>query len=86
MNRRRRTFSSGRRSFVPGAAISRYFLTDTFDSLFQSDEQQGVLLGIPASGKSLRFTSCDIFRVADGKIAEHWGMGDIAGVLAQIKG
>jgi predicted SnoaL-like aldol condensation-catalyzing enzyme len=33
----------------------------------------------------LRFTSCDIFRVADGKIAEHWGMGDIAGTLAQLK-
>ena len=31
-------------------------------------------------------TSCDIFRVAGGKIAKHWGMGDIAGVLAQIKG
>jgi predicted SnoaL-like aldol condensation-catalyzing enzyme len=31
-------------------------------------------------------TSCDIFRLADGKIAEHWGMGDVAGVLAQLKG
>jgi predicted ester cyclase len=41
---------------------------------------------VPATGKSLRFTSCDIFRVAGGKIVEHWGMGDIAGVLAQIKG
>jgi predicted SnoaL-like aldol condensation-catalyzing enzyme len=30
--------------------------------------------------------SCDIFRLADGKIAEHWGMGDIAGVLAQLRG
>jgi hypothetical protein len=48
--------------------------------------QQGVRLGVPPTGKSLRFTSCDIFRVAGGKIAEHWGMGDIAGVLAQIKG
>ena len=46
---------------------------------------QGVLLGVAPTGKRLRFTSCDIFRVADGKIAEHWGMGDIAGVLAQIK-
>jgi predicted ester cyclase len=44
------------------------------------------LFGVPATGKSLGFTSCDIFRVASGKIVEHWGMGDIAGVLAQIKG
>jgi hypothetical protein len=51
-----------------------------------SRTQQGVLFGVPATGKSLRFTPCDIFRVAGCKIAEHWGMGDIAGVLAQIKG
>jgi steroid delta-isomerase-like uncharacterized protein len=48
--------------------------------------QQGVLLGVLPTGKRMRFTSCDIFRVSDGKIAEHWGMGDIAGQLAQMKG
>jgi steroid delta-isomerase-like uncharacterized protein len=48
--------------------------------------QQGTLLGVAPTGKRMRFTSCDIFRIADGKIAEHWGMGDIAGQLAQIKG
>ena len=48
--------------------------------------QQGALLGVAPTGKRLRFTSCDIFRVADGRIAEHWGMGDIAGQLAQMKG
>jgi predicted ester cyclase len=47
---------------------------------------QGVYYGVAPTGRKLRFTSCDIFRVADGKIAEHWGMGDIAGVLAQLKG
>jgi len=47
---------------------------------------QGVLLGVEPTGKRLRFTSCDIFRVEGGKIAEHWGMGDIAGQLAQMKG
>jgi steroid delta-isomerase-like uncharacterized protein len=46
----------------------------------------GVYFGIAPTGKPLRFTSCDIFRVRDGRIAEHWGMGDIAGVLAQLKG
>ncbi len=47
---------------------------------------QGVYNGVAPTGRKLRFTSCDIFRVADGKIVEHWGMGDIAGVLAQLKG
>ena len=43
-------------------------------------------LGIAPTGKALRFTSCDILRVQGGLIAEHWGMGDIAGVLAQLRG
>ncbi|MBI1868965.1 MAG: ester cyclase [Methylocystis sp.] len=47
---------------------------------------QGVYLGVAPTGKRLRFTSCDIFRVKDGHIAEHWGMGDAAGILAQLKG
>jgi steroid delta-isomerase-like uncharacterized protein len=46
----------------------------------------GVYFGVAPTGKPLRFTSCDIFRVQDGLIAEHWGMGDIAGVLAQLRG
>ncbi len=46
----------------------------------------GVYYGVAPTGRLLRFTSCDIFRVRDGRIVEHWGMGDIAGVLAQLKG
>jgi hypothetical protein len=43
------------------------------------------LLGVAPTGRKLRFTSCDIFAVRNELIAEHWGMGDIAGVLAQIR-
>jgi predicted ester cyclase len=46
----------------------------------------GTYFGVAPTGKPLRFTSCDIFRIQDGLIAEHWGMGDIAGVLAQLRG
>jgi predicted ester cyclase len=45
-----------------------------------------VYYGVAPTGRRLRFTSCDIFKVAEGRIVEHWGMGDIAGVLAQLKG
>ena len=55
-------------------------------SFLYEGTQQGPLYGVPPTGKRLSFTSCDIFRVTDGKIAEHWGMGDIAGVMAQLKG
>ena len=46
---------------------------------------QGVYYGVAPAGRRLRFTSCDIFRIVDSKIVEHWGMGDIAGVVAQLK-
>jgi steroid delta-isomerase-like uncharacterized protein len=45
----------------------------------------GVYFGVPPTGRRLRFTSCDIFSIRDGKLVEHWGMGDLAGVLAQLK-
>ncbi|WEK02195.1 MAG: ester cyclase [Candidatus Sphingomonas phytovorans] len=47
---------------------------------------QGPYFGVAPTGRKLHFTSCDIFRVQDGKIVEHWGMGDIAGILAQLRG
>jgi steroid delta-isomerase-like uncharacterized protein len=59
----------------PGMVAASFLYTGT---------HQGNLLGVAPTGKRLRFTSCDIFRLQDEKIAEHWGMGDIAGVLAQI--
>jgi steroid delta-isomerase-like uncharacterized protein len=46
----------------------------------------GPLFGVPPTGRTLRFTSCDIFAIRQGLFVEHWGMGDIAGVLAQLRG
>ncbi len=48
--------------------------------------QKGLYYGVEPTGKRLHFTSCDIFRLADGQIVEHWGMGDIAGIVAQLRG
>jgi steroid delta-isomerase-like uncharacterized protein len=45
----------------------------------------GTYFGIAATQRPLRFTSCDIFLLRNGRIAEHWGMGDIAGILAQLR-
>jgi steroid delta-isomerase-like uncharacterized protein len=83
-------FFAARLKGIPDLKVAIEVLVATEDhvaaSFVYTGTHQGVLFGVPPTGKSLRFTSCDIFRVADGKIAEHWGMGDIAGVLAQIKG
>jgi len=75
---------------IPDLAVAIEALVASEDrcaaSFVYTGTHQGILLGVPATGKPLRFTSCDILRAAGGKLVEHWGMGDIAGVLAQIKG
>jgi predicted ester cyclase len=45
----------------------------------------GTYFGIKPTGRAIRFTSCDIFAIRGGLIVEHWGMGDIAGILAQLR-
>lgn len=54
-------------------------------SFVYTGTHKGVYFGVAPTGRALRFTSCDILRVQDGRIVEHWGMGDIAGVLAQLR-
>ena len=55
-------------------------------SFVYTGTHRGPYFGVAPTGKALRFTSCDIFAVRDGAFTEHWGMGDIAGILAQLKG
>ena len=82
-------FFAARLKGIPDLSVSVEALVATDDmfaaSFVYEGTHQGPLLGVTPTGKRLRFTSCDIFRVAGGKIAEHWGMGDIAGLLAQMK-
>ena len=54
-------------------------------SFVYAGTHKGTYLGVAPTGRTIRFTSCDILRVQDGRIVEHWGMGDIAGVLAQLR-
>jgi steroid delta-isomerase-like uncharacterized protein len=41
-------------------------------------------MGIPASGRSFAFSATSIFRIAEGKIVEHWGEEDSVGWLQQL--
>lgn len=54
-------------------------------SFVYSGTHNGPLFGFAPTGRPLRFTSCDIFKIRTGLFVEHWGMGDIAGVLAQLR-
>jgi steroid delta-isomerase-like uncharacterized protein len=45
---------------------------------------QGPFLGIPATGKSITVTGIDIHRLQNGKLAEHWDVVDMLGLLQQL--
>lgn len=49
-----------------------------------SGTQAGDWLGIPATGKPYTFDAVDIFRVQDGKLAEHWDVLDVYGLFKQL--
>ena len=40
------------------------------------DTHNGEFMGRPATGRSFTVTSVGIFRITDGRIAEHWGVFD----------
>ena len=44
----------------------------------------GELLGIPRTGKQISMTGMTIWRIADGKIVEHWSQMDTLGLLQQL--
>jgi steroid delta-isomerase-like uncharacterized protein len=47
--------------------------------------QQADFADIPPTGKQVTFQAIHIVRVADGKIAEWWGVGDIRKLVGQLR-
>ena len=45
---------------------------------------QGAFRGIPPTGKPIAVMGINIFRIANGKLVEHWGLTDRLAVLQQI--
>jgi len=44
----------------------------------------GVLMGIPPTGKPFTMTGIVIYRIVDGKVIEHWENMDFLGMMQQI--
>ncbi|HET7077321.1 MAG TPA: ester cyclase [Chloroflexia bacterium] len=44
----------------------------------------GEILGIPATGQQVTMAGLDIYRLADGRLAEHWDQVDVMGLLQQL--
>lgn len=49
-----------------------------------SGTHQGELMGIPPTGKQVKFSVVHVDRVIDGKIVEHWGQGDTFAMMQQL--
>jgi steroid delta-isomerase-like uncharacterized protein len=45
---------------------------------------QGEGIGVPPTGKQVTWTGVDIFRIAEGKIIEGWGITDSLGLMQQL--
>jgi steroid delta-isomerase-like uncharacterized protein len=46
--------------------------------------QTGEFMGMPPSGKAYTIGEIHIFRVRDGKVAEHWHQADFLGMMRQL--
>jgi predicted ester cyclase len=69
----------------------RYTIEDSIESgdrivhrLSATGTMKGDFLGIPATGKRATWTEIHIGRVANGRLAEHWGIVDQLAMLVQL--
>jgi steroid delta-isomerase-like uncharacterized protein len=49
-----------------------------------SGTHRGELMGVPATGRTIRLPGVNIFRIHHGKIVERWGRLDELGLLRQL--
>jgi steroid delta-isomerase-like uncharacterized protein len=54
--------------------------------LTSSATHTGDFMGLPASGKRYEIGEIHIFRLDDGRVAEHWHQADFMGMMKQLGG
>ena len=47
---------------------------------------EGEFLGIAPTNLKLHFETVDVMRVQNGKITDHWGVGNLLSLMRQIGG
>ncbi|MGV6872303.1 ester cyclase [Pseudochelatococcus sp. B33] len=47
---------------------------------------RGTFLDIEPTGREVHFEAVDAMRVRDGKITDHWGVGNLYSLVQQLKG
>ncbi len=53
--------------------------------LLYTGTHQGEIFGLPATGRRIRYSGVGIFRLPDSRIADAWVLGDLAGLLLQLR-
>lgn len=51
-----------------------------------SGTHEGPFLGIAPTGRKVRFEAVDAMRVRNGRITDHWGVGNLYSLVQQLKG
>jgi predicted ester cyclase len=63
--------------------VARIRITATHDRAVQLGPNAPVF---PSTGKTLAWEEISIWRIADGKFVEHWGVDDLLGLVQQMRG
>jgi steroid delta-isomerase-like uncharacterized protein len=58
-----------------GTIAARFTMRGTHD---------GAFMGVPPSGRQIRVSAMNFYRIADGKIVEEFGQPDMFGLMLQI--
>jgi steroid delta-isomerase-like uncharacterized protein len=45
---------------------------------------EGEFMGIPPSGRGVSMSLIDVVRIDDGRVVEHWAVGDSLGLMQQL--
>jgi len=56
-----------------------------FARLTYRGTHRGEVLGIPPTGRRVEYGGAAVFRFRDGRIAEVWVLGDVHGLLRQLR-
>ena len=77
------------RAAFPDLAIKPIKLVEEDDKVAAvvriSGTQHGEFMGRKGSGRAFEIDAVDILRVKDGKLKEHWGVIDVAQMMAQLR-
>lgn len=46
--------------------------------------QTGPILGVAPTGRTVEFETIDVMKVVDGKITDHWGVGNLLKMMVQL--